>query len=38
MVTTHAIRNGVLLGWIISVVRHIRTKFFLLLFTKGGNR
>jgi hypothetical protein len=25
--TTHAIRNGVLVAQIISVVRHIRTKF-----------
>lgn len=34
MATTHAIRNGVLVGQIILVGRHIRAKFFFLLFTK----
>jgi hypothetical protein len=34
MATTHAIRNGVLEGQIISMVRHIKVKFFVLLFMK----
>jgi hypothetical protein len=34
MATTHAIRNDVLVGWIISVVGHIRIKCFFLFFTK----
>ncbi len=33
MATTHVIRNDVLVGQTILVVRHIRARFFFLLFT-----
>jgi hypothetical protein len=38
MVTIHVIRSGILVGWIILVVKLKRIKFFFLDVYKGGDK